>query len=314
MTEEQKSRRPKDSLNRKPFERVPVWLRLLSSLPFSFWYGFSSLLAWLGEHVVRYRRAVIDAQISKCFPEFDQAAVARTRRDFYRNFTDVLVESIKAVTISGEEIDRRVKVSGYDLVRAHLDAGRIVVLATSHVCNWEWTLEAISRNLERPMDAAYKPLHNEWADRMFLTLRSRFGATMIPDKRVLMHVLRRRKQPRVMAMVADQDPTLAAVRHETTFFGHPTSFFLGPEAITRAVDGVMMYVAVKRTRRGHYQIGLEQLVGPGEELPQGGMIDRFAARVEAQIRAHPADWLWAYRRWKDRRRWVPAGGAGRGDD
>lgn len=302
MTDQDKSRRPRDSLTRKPFQRIPGWLRLLSSLPFAFWYGFSSLLASLGEHVVRYRRGVIDAQIRKCFPEMDDAEVAGTRRASYRNFTDVMVESIRALTITGEELDERMELHGLDRVRAQLDAGRTVVLVTSHVCNWEWTLQAISRHLGRPMDAAYKPLHNEWADRMFLTLRSRFGATMIPDKRVLMHVLRRRKQPRAIAMVADQDPTLVAVRHETTFFGHPTSFFLGPEAITRAVRGVMMYVAVQRVRRGCYRVDLEPLVGPDEDLPEGGMIDRFAARVEAQIRAHPSDWLWAYRRWKARRR------------
>ncbi len=48
-------------------------------------------------------------------------------------------------------------------------------------------------------------------------------------------------------------------------------------------------------------MSLEPLVAAGEQLPEGGMIDRYAKRVEAQIRAHPADWLWAYRRWKVRR-------------
>jgi KDO2-lipid IV(A) lauroyltransferase len=302
MTEQRRSRRPKDSLTRKPYARVPLWVRLLSQLPFAFWYAFSSALAWLGEHVVRYRRQVIDSQIRKCFPEFDDATVVRTRRGFYRNFTDVMVESIKAVTITGEELDRRVELHGADIVRGHVEAGRSVVLATSHVCNWEWTLQSISRHVGCPVDAAYKPLHGERSDRLFLTLRSRFGANMIPDKRVLMHVLRRRGQARVMAMVADQDPTLAATRHETLFFGNPTAFYLGPEAITRALGGVMMYVAVARTRRGHYRVDLEPLIGADEQLPEGAMIDRFVARVEAQIRAHPADWLWAYRRWKLRRR------------
>ena len=302
MTEPDRSRRPKDSLNRKPFERLPWWVRLLSSLPFAFWYAFSSFCALLGEYLLRYRREVVDTQIRRCFPEYDDDAVARTRRGFYRNFMDVMVESIKAQTISGEELDRRVELVGMERVREQLRAGQIAVLATSHVCNWEWTLQSVSKHLGFPMDAAYKPLHNELSDRLFLTLRSRFGAHMIPDKRLLMHVLRRRKQPRAVAMVADQDPTLAAARHVATFFGQETTFYLGPEAIARAVRGPIFYVAVERTRRGHYRVELEPLVGHDEELPAGAMIDRYAARVEAQIRAHPSDWLWAYRRWKKRRR------------
>ncbi len=302
MSDAAPSRRPKDSLNRKPFERPPWWVRVLSSLPFGFWYAFSSFCALLGEYVLRYRREVVDMQIRRCFPEFDDEAVARTRRGFYRNFMDVMVESIKAQTISGDELDRRVELVGMDRVRDELRAGRIAILTTSHVCNWEWTLQALSRNLGFPMDAAYKPLHNEFSDRLFLTLRSRFGANMVPDRRVPMHVLRRRKQPRALAMVADQDPTLASARHVTTFFGQETTFYYGPEAIARAVGATIFYVAVERSRRGHYRVELERLVGHDEELPEGAMTDRYAARVEAQIRAHPSDWLWAYRRWKKRRR------------
>ena len=36
---------------------------------------------------------------------------------------------------------------------------------------------------------------------------------------------------------------------------------LGPEAIARAVKGPIFYVAVERTRRGHYRVELEPLVG-----------------------------------------------------
>jgi len=302
MSSPKRSRRPDDASSRKPFERVPAWLRWLSAIPLPAWYAFSSLVAWLGEYVFRYRRQVIDTQLRACFPEFDDAAIRRTRHGFYRNFTDVAVESIKAVTISGEELDRRVRLIGIEKVREHIRAGHSVVLATSHICNWEWSLQAVSRNLGMPMDAAYKPLHNEWADRLFLTLRSRFGAHMIPDRRVLIHVLRRRKQPRAVAMVADQDPTLSAVHHVTRFFGQDTRFYLGPEAITRAARGAMMYVVVEREARGRYRVAFEPLVEPGEELPEGAMVERYAARVEAQIRAYPSDWLWAYRRWKKRRK------------
>ena len=305
--------RPADLEDRKPLERLPLWVRLLSRIPLPLWYGFGSVLAWLGEHVVRYRRRVIDAQLRKCFPDWDAATVARTRRAFYLNFVDVAVESIKAATIDAAELRRRVEVEGVERVRAHVAAGRTVVLATSHNCNWEWTLLIASLELGVPLDAAYKPLKDEWADRLYLAIRGRFGATMIPAKRLLMHTLRRRKEPCAIAMVADQDPVSASVRHFTQFFGHETAFYMGPEAIARAARGPMMFVAMERTARGYYRVSFEPLVGHEERLPEGGMVERYARRVEDQIRAHPADWLWAYRRWKVRRN-VYGGGVARKDD
>lgn len=284
--------------DRSPLPEFPLWLRLLARLPFGLWYAVSDALTWLAEHVVRYRRKVIDAQLKRCFPELDEAAIARIRVDFYRSFADVLVESIKSSSISADELRRRVEVRGLDVARSHLAAGRSVVIATGHHCNWDWTLLALSLELGYPLDAAYKPLHDAWADRLFLTIRSRFGAQMVPAKQLLLRLLRRRGQPRGIAMVADQDPVSAAVRHFVSFFGHETAFYMGPEAIARALKCPVVFIAVRRTGRGRYVIEIEPLVGHDEKLPEGGVTERYARRVEAMVRERPAEWLWSYRRWK----------------
>lgn len=278
--------------------RIPRWARLVSGIPLPAWYALASFLAWLGEYVTPYRRKVVDGQLRKCFPELNDDGLARTRRGFYRNFADVMVETVKALTISPAEIRRRMTLLGAGPVREHIAAGRSVVVATSHNCNWEWTLLILSLELGCPLEAAYKPMHDAWADRLLLAMRSRFGATMISAKRLPIHVMRRRKEPRVLAMVADQDPVSSGARHFTSFFGHETAFYQGPEAIARSVGAPMFFVAVRRTARGHYEVALEPLVGHDEPLAEGALIERYARRVEQQIRANPSDWLWSYRRWK----------------
>lgn len=277
---------------------VPGWARLISRIPLPVWYALASLLAWLGEYVTPYRRKVINEQLRKCFPELDDEAIARVRRGFYRNFADVMVETVKALSISPQEVRRRMALGGAERVREHVRAGRSVIVATSHNCNWEWTLLILSLELGCPLEAAYKPMHDPWADRLLLAMRSRFGATMIAAKRLPIHVMRRRKEPRVLAMVADQDPVSSGARHFTSFFGQETAFYLGPEAIARAVGAPIFFVAVRRTARGHYAVDLEPLVGHDEQLEDGAWVERYVRRVEQQIRANPPDWLWSYRRWK----------------
>ncbi len=302
MPKQKKHRsRPEGLEDRKAFDRFPFWLRAISSLPLPVWYAFADFLYFLAEYIIRYRRKVVDEQLKLCFPQLSATELQQLRRDFYRGFSDVTVEILKSVTISEAEVRKRVVLQGVEPMRRELEGGHSVIIVTSHVGNWEWTLLGLSVGMGLPMDAAYKPLHMLWGDRLFLTIRSRFGARMIPAKRLLMRVLRQRKQPRVVAMVADQDPVSATTRHFTDFLGVDTAFYMGPEAIARVGNMSVYYVAVRRVARGYYTVTLEPLVARGEELPEGGIIDRYAQRVEAMIRERPADWLWSYRRWKVRR-------------
>ncbi len=293
--------RPADFEERRPFTRFPAWLRILSSLPFPAWYGFARFLAWLLERVIQRRNDVIDMQLAACFPDRDTAWVKATRHAFYRNFADVSVEIIKAVTMTPDQVDRRVTFEGHESARACLEQGKSVIVLTSHNCNWEWTLLKLSTAMGCPVQAAYKPLKGNYGDRMMLTLRSRFGAQMIRHKRFLMRVLRHRGPARIVAMVADQDPTTSALRYFTHFMGLDTAFFIGPEAIARSAQLPVFYLAMRRVARGHYRVTFVPLATAGEALASGQLIDRFAAAVESLTREHPADWLWNYRRWKVQR-------------
>jgi KDO2-lipid IV(A) lauroyltransferase len=297
--------KPADLEHRKPFKRVPLWLRAIAALPLPAWYRIADLFAWLAEHVVRHERTLVDAQLRRCFPDRDEAWINATRRSFYRNFGDVSCEMVKAVSIGEDEIRKRVRLVDAGPARAALDAGRSVLIVTSHNCNWEWALLALSLDMGHPLDAAYKPLIGRLGDRLFLTIRSRFGAHMIPAGRLLIRVLRHRRQARIVAMVADQNPVSSAVRYFTQFFGQDTAFYLGPDVIARVGKMAVYYVAMRRESRGYYTVTFEPLADAGEELAEGAIIDRYARHVEALTREHPADWLWSYQRWKVRRQRAP---------
>jgi KDO2-lipid IV(A) lauroyltransferase len=293
-------KRAADFEDRQPFERFPLWLRLLSSLPLSAWYGFATFLT-LVLRVSRSRHEIIDMQLAACFPDRDRGWVRATRRAFYRNFADVTVEIIKAVAMKPEDVDRRVVLENPEDAQAAMRAGQSIVIVTSHNCNWEWALLKLCIGLGHPVHATYKPLKQRWGDRLMLTIRSRFGAKMIPARRLLMQVMRYRGPARVVAMVADQAPTSSGVRYFTQFMGLDTAFFMGPEAIAKSGKLPVFYIAMRRESRGHYRIRFVQIAAAGEELATGALIERYAAEIESVTRERPPDWLWNYRRWKVQR-------------
>jgi KDO2-lipid IV(A) lauroyltransferase len=158
---------------------------LLAALPLANACKAPSGFAWLARSLVPYRPAVIRESLALAFPERSVEARERIRHDFYRGYGDVMMELVKSASMPGEELDQRMRFANLDALRAEIATGTPVLLLAAHQCNWEWILLGLSRQLGYPVDAAYKPLKNDWADREMLALRSRFGARMIPADRVV---------------------------------------------------------------------------------------------------------------------------------
>jgi len=155
-----------------------------------------------------------------------------------------------------------------------------------------------SAGLDVPLVAAYKPVHDAWGERLMLKVRSRFGARLVPAKELLADFLQRRGVVRALAINADQAPVSTERRHWTTFLGQDTAFYVGAEQISRGTRLPMIFLAMRRLRRGYYEVELEPLWDGVERLPPGEITERYARLCEAEVYKAPADWLWSYRRWK----------------
>ena len=270
----------------------------LSRVPMPALYAFSRLLYFLAYYVVGHRRRVIGEQLNMVFPTASAAERRRLHRHFLQNFCDVLVEVLKSQSMSAAAMGAHVRIVDLQLARRHLDAGQSVLLVTSHLCNWEWLLHAVTLHLGYPVDAAYKPLQDAWAERLMLRVRSRFGARLVPAKELLADHLRRRTVVHALAMNADQAPASTEQRHWTRFLGQDTAFYVGAEQIARATRLPVIYLVMRRVRRGHYEVELATLWDGREATAAGEITERYARACEADVLANPADWLWSYRRWR----------------
>jgi len=271
---------------------------VFSRVPLFIWYPIASLLAWLSWRVIPYRRHVVVANLKASFPEWDDATRERVIRDYYRGFADMLVEVMHSARLTPAELEWRVKLVNPGLIRDEVARGKPVLLVAAHQCNWEWMLLAFSTQLGVPVDAAYKPLVDNWAEREMLKLRSRFGARLIPAPQLLGDIIQQRNKPRVIAMVADQEPVSSERKHWLKFLNRDTAFFLGGEEIVRATRYAAFFVRLKRVARGRYEAEFVPLAAAGEQLTAGEFTARYARFVEDQIRAAPADWPWSHKRWK----------------
>jgi Kdo2-lipid IVA lauroyltransferase/acyltransferase len=272
----------------KFFSRLPMWVL----------YAFSTFLYLLAFYVVRHRHHVIREQIRKVFPDLSDAEQARIHKRYLRNFCDVLMEVVKSVSMRADDMRDRMRIVNLEAARRHLDAGQSLMFVTSHLCNWEWLLHGMALQLGYPVDAAYKPLHDQWAERLMLKIRSRFGARLVPAKELLADFLKRRGIVRALAMNADQAPVSTDKRYWTRFLGQDTAFYVGADQIARATRLPVLYVSMRRVRRGYYEADLQPLWDGREATEPNTVTERYARACEIDVLKSPADWLWSYRRWR----------------
>ena len=284
-----------------PPARSAWWARALACVPLRALYGLASVIGWLTFHLFPHREHVVRENLGKAFPEFGEPQLREVIRRYYHGYAQMLVEIIKSVRMPAAEFHRHVRIVNLEAARTQLAQGQSVLLIAAHQCNWEWMLLALSLELGYPVDAAYKPLVDNWAEHEMMKLRTRFGGRLVPAKELLADIIKRRDVVRAVAMVADQEPTTSEHKYWTRFLGRDTAFYMGPEEIARVTGFPVFFVGMRRLARGYYEMEIQPLAEAGQVMPSGALTERYARLVEAQIHAAPPDWPWSHKRWKLKR-------------
>ncbi|HEY4138483.1 MAG TPA: lysophospholipid acyltransferase family protein, partial [Casimicrobiaceae bacterium] len=133
--------------------------------------------------------------------------------------------------------------------------------------------------------------------------RCRFGSRLIPRKEFIYDLLSRAEQIRAYALIADQTPKHKGdPRHWTRFLNQDTAFFVGAGKIAKFLDAKVLYVKMRRVRRGYYSVRLSVIAEPPyEEVEDIQIVERYARNLERDIRESPSDWLWLQKKWKIKR-------------
>lgn len=279
-------------------------LLLISRLPFRVLYGISDILFFLLYYVVKYRRGVIRNNLVNAFPEKNKNEIKLITREFYRNLTDVIIETLKALTISSQELNSRIHVLNFDACLKALTNQQSIIVMASHQANWEWLQLVFSANLAKmniAVDAVYKPLHNQLSEKLMLAIRTRFGSYALPMNKLPREIVSRKHITRIIAMVADQMPA-PETAYWTQFLNQDTPFFTGAAKIAQRTGYPVFYVGMRRVKRGYYEVYATPLqVQPATQNVDHFIIEAYVQEVEKAVRSTPAQWLWSHKRWKHKR-------------
>ena len=277
-----------------------IWVVTL--LPLRALYLLSDFFFLILYYFPSYRRDVVAKNLKNSFPEQSEKERNEIARRFYRHLADLFVETLKAIHMSPKQIRKRFIFKDPVLVEKFYAEGRDIIAVCSHYNNWEW-LSSGQLTLPLQTITIYKPLSNKNFDRMMVRLRSKYGAETAPMSSILKRILthRKKKETTISAFIADQTPPQGEHVHWTTFLNQDTSFYLGAEKIAVALDMAVVFVHIKKIKRGYYEAETVLITdNPKNEQP-GVITERHIRELEKVIMEKPEYWLWSHRRWKHKR-------------
>jgi KDO2-lipid IV(A) lauroyltransferase len=236
------------------------------------------------------------------FPERSEAERKIIAKKFYKNFSDMFMETIKMISISDKFIEKRFT-ANWDLIQSLESTGKSVQVHLGHNFNWEWGNSILTNHTAYKFLAVYMPMTNKIFERLFYKLRTRNGAIFLKATSMREEFLPYRNSKYLLGLIADQSPGHPASAWWYHFFGKPTPFLKGPAKGAIVNDAAVVFAFIHKPRRGYYEAVFTLATEEPTAMTEQELTKKFVLYLEDVIRQYPDMWLWSHRRWKHE--WKP---------
>ena len=272
------------------------FLLFISHLPLWFLYRISDLFYLILISVFPYRKKVIETNLRKSFPELSNIEIRRLRNKFYRHFADLVIEGIKNLSISKNELAKRFVLKNPELINKILGQNKSIMLLSGHYGNWEWMITSLATWFECKTIGIGMPLTNSFWDKALNKRRSRFGLKVAHSGNYKIEI--KSDVASVVLVLADQSPSNAENAYWMEFLNQQTAVLFGAEFMANDQGFVPVFFRTRKVKRGVYEVELIPYEGEINQLRYGEITEWQTQLLEKTIKNQPEFWLWSHKRWK----------------
>ena len=271
----------------------------LSLLPFRLLYLLSDAAYILIYKIFGYRKKTVRKNLSMVFPEKSEEERRQIEKKFYKHFGDLFVEIVKAFQMSPSEMQKRMKFKNVELLNKISDKNQNIILIGGHYGNWEWIFYLARLTKAQPI-GTYLKINNKYIEKFILNNRKRFGGELVETKRLIKTLKKYKEEGKlfVLGLLGDQAPQLHRTKYWRKFLGIPGPVFVGPEQLAKENDAAVVFMKMKKTKRGFYEMEFVEITTSPRSVPDYGITDKYLELLEEQIREKPEYYLWTHNRFK----------------
>ncbi len=253
------------------------------------------VVGWLGP--LTSKHGIVLRNLELAFPEKSAAERATIAAEFWRKIGRTFVEFPLMDRIT--PASGRVEVVGMEHLTRLAAERTPAVLVSGHLSNWE-TMMAVIVHSGLDCRVSYRPANNPYMDARITESRRRYGVQLFAAKggdgtRGLISAL---GKGGAVALLGDQRDSTGV---EAPFFGRPVKSAPGPARLALKYGRRFYPISVTRTDGARFVVTIHDPVALQNSGDRTADLEDAAAKInaflESCIRARPAEWLWAHRRW-----------------
>ena len=272
------------------------FLYLISLLPWKILYLLSDAAYVLLYYIINYRRKVVMSNLLIAFPEKTHQQRVKIAREFYHNFLDTFIETIKFISLSDKEFSKRLS-GNFELLAALYNTGQNVQLHSGHFFNWEYMNWGLARNTPYPLIGVYLEVTSKAFNKVMLKIRSRYNTILVSTNNFKAAFHNLSKGRYALGLAADQNAN-PYTSYWTPFFGRLAPFVTGPEKSARINNTAVVFVHYYKVKRGYYKADFELITTDPKQFGRGELTKKYVSYIEDCIKKTPSNYLWSHRRWK----------------
>lgn len=270
----------------------------ISLLPFRVLRGLSHFMYLVVYQIFGYRRKVVLTNIRNSFPSLSTQEQKQICDNFYKHFSDVILESFKSFTITKPSLKEHLVCKNPELINKYYDQNKSVIITVGHYNSWEFFLTGIDTLIKHNAAVIYQPLTNKFFDRKICETRSGFGTTMVSTKDVRSFFENKMQHPSATVFAIDQSPATPNNCYWMNFLNQETGVLFGAEKFAKQYDLPVLYARINKEKRGYYSLEFFEITDKPKETAYGEITEGATRLLEKDIIRQPEFWLWSHRRWK----------------
>jgi Kdo2-lipid IVA lauroyltransferase/acyltransferase len=238
----------------------------------------------------------LEAAFGATMPPGERREVVRA---CWRHYGRITADAAAFHRLSIEDVGRRVRYEGLDVVRDAYAQGKGVLVISGHFGHWELTAY-MQGLIGCPMLMITRSMENPRLERMLAAVRGGSGNPICPKERAVRELVKALARGIGVAVMIDQDARGAGIF--VPFFGRPASTIPTVGMMHLRTGAPVVATFSYPEPGGRWRIVYEPVSFAGltgdRDADVRAITAQTTALLERRVRERPELWLWMHRRWK----------------
>ncbi|MCC6350637.1 MAG: lysophospholipid acyltransferase family protein [Candidatus Eisenbacteria bacterium] len=260
---------------------------LISGMPAWLGYLFADLLTEVHFRFFPARRHAALANLAVTMPRAGRRDRVRIARRMMRSYNRMMYEFFRLPHLSRAQLLASVEVEGREHLEAALARGRGVILASSHIGNWELAGVMIAQ-FGYALHAVAGVQLGRWLTGAVRETKSELSIVTVSPEDGFRKLLRALEHNDPVALVVDGDIYQHGV--DVEFFGRPYRFPAGPGVLAQRTGAQVICGYCERLSPGRFRMVMEKPLDPAACASTAELNQAVATTIERHIREHLDQW------------------------